>query len=175
MRLPFLPTLLVAAAVATMIGLGIWQLQRAEWKEALIAQLDAANASVRPETRDCRPVAPPIVRAGHNRSQESGYSYIVTCADAAGLTVDLGWSQRPDAIRSILPATRFTGRIVRRGNAPALLVVDPPVAPLQPSAVPTAAELPNNHRLYAIQWFFFAAAAGVIYVLALRRRQRPSS
>ena len=29
-RLPLIPTLVVAAAVATMIWLGIWQLQRAE-------------------------------------------------------------------------------------------------------------------------------------------------
>jgi surfeit locus 1 family protein len=35
--------------------------------------------------------------------------------------------------------------------------------------------VPNNHLLYAIQWFFFALAAAVIYVLALRRRtQQPS-
>ncbi len=30
MRFPILPTLLVAAAVATMIALGIWQLRRAD-------------------------------------------------------------------------------------------------------------------------------------------------
>jgi surfeit locus 1 family protein len=28
----------------------------------------------------------------------------------------------------------------------------------------------NNHLLYAGQWFFFALAAAVIYVLALRRK-----
>ena len=37
-RLPILPTIIVAAAVAVMIGLGIWQLQRAEWKNRLIAE-----------------------------------------------------------------------------------------------------------------------------------------
>ena len=30
-RLPLIPTIVVAAAVAVMIGLGVWQLQRAEW------------------------------------------------------------------------------------------------------------------------------------------------
>ncbi|HEX6072551.1 MAG TPA: SURF1 family cytochrome oxidase biogenesis protein, partial [Sphingomicrobium sp.] len=34
-RLPVIPTIVVAAAVAAMIGLGIWQLQRAHWKEGL--------------------------------------------------------------------------------------------------------------------------------------------
>jgi cytochrome oxidase assembly protein ShyY1 len=32
--------------------------------------------------------------------------------------------------------------------------------------------MPNNHLLYAIQWFFFALARGLIYVLALERRQK---
>jgi surfeit locus 1 family protein len=42
MRLPLVPTLIVATAVAVMIGLGIWQLQRKGEKEALIAQYRAA-------------------------------------------------------------------------------------------------------------------------------------
>jgi surfeit locus 1 family protein len=32
--------------------------------------------------------------------------------------------------------------------------------------------VPNNHLSYAIQWFFFATTAVVIYVLALRKRWR---
>src|SRR5205085_173423 len=35
-RLPLIPTIIVAAAVAIMIGLGVWQLQRARWKEGLL-------------------------------------------------------------------------------------------------------------------------------------------
>ena len=42
-RLPLVPTIIVAAAAALMIGLGIWQLQRARWKDALIAQYAAAQ------------------------------------------------------------------------------------------------------------------------------------
>src|SRR3954471_15882250 len=40
MRLPIVPTILVAAAVATMIALGIWQLHRADEKEALRARFE---------------------------------------------------------------------------------------------------------------------------------------
>ena len=40
------------------------------------------------------------------------------------------------------------------------------------SALPTPDSIPNNHLSYAIQWFLFAAIAGVIYVLALKRRER---
>jgi cytochrome oxidase assembly protein ShyY1 len=41
-RLPLIPTIVVGLAVAAMIGLGIWQLERRAGKEALLAQL-AAN------------------------------------------------------------------------------------------------------------------------------------
>ncbi len=37
-RLPFWPTLIVGIAIAIMIGLGVWQLQRMAWKEALLAE-----------------------------------------------------------------------------------------------------------------------------------------
>jgi cytochrome oxidase assembly protein ShyY1 len=36
--------------------------------------------------------------------------------------------------------------------------------------VPSAADTPNNHLAYAGQWFLFAAAALIIYILAVRRR-----
>ena len=45
-RLPVIPTIIVVAAVAVMIGLGIWQLQRAQWKEGLLARY--ANAEKLP-------------------------------------------------------------------------------------------------------------------------------
>ena len=38
------------------------------------------------------------------------------------------------------------------------------------SAPPSLDSIPNNHLFYAAQWFFIAAAALVIYVLALRKR-----
>ena len=42
-RLPVIPTIFVLAAVAAMIGLGIWQLQRARWKDGLIARYAQAE------------------------------------------------------------------------------------------------------------------------------------
>ena len=41
-RLPLVPTLIVAGAVAVMVALGVWQLGRAEWKGDLIARYTAA-------------------------------------------------------------------------------------------------------------------------------------
>ena len=52
------------------------------------------------------------------------------------------------------------------------LVATQPVVGLTALARPSPDQIPNNHLLYAIQWFIFAVAAAVIYVLALRKRQQ---
>ncbi len=163
MRLPLLPTLVVAAAVAVMIALGFWQLERKEWKEALIAE---ARGDLGAQTYDCAIDATPEVRAGRSRQGESGYRYIVPCNRSFRL--DVGWSKRPDA----LPRVVLNGKVeavAEIGNG-RLIVATQPVAPLAPSGLPSAEDIPNNHLFYAIQWFFFASAAIVIYLLALRRK-----
>ena len=57
--------------------------------------------------------------------------------------------------------------------ARAMLIADTPAPGLRASAVPSADNTPNNHLAYAVQWFLFAAAALLIYFLAVRRRLRP--
>ena len=190
MRIPFLPTLLVGAAVATMVALGIWQLNRAQWKEGLIAQY-RANSQL-PET--AWPSVPPTddsllyrrasgycmevvgwrAVAGRSASGETGWSHIASCrtggAEGPGMQVDMGWSKS-----SAAPAG-WSGGPVRGVIAPdsahrIRLVSAEPAQGLQPSAPPSPALTPNNHLMYALQWFFFALAAAVIYWLALRRRQ----
>ena len=37
-QIPIIPTIFVAAAVAVMIALGVWQLQRASWKHELVSR-----------------------------------------------------------------------------------------------------------------------------------------
>ena len=115
-RLPILPTILVAAAVAVMIGLGVWQLSRAEWKERLIAQYRAAEKlppiafPTAPATGEAplfrwatgfclKPVSKRAV-AGANRRGETGYVHIVLCstgAEGPGMAVEVGWSKDPNA------------------------------------------------------------------------------
>ena len=51
-----------------------------------------------------------------------------------------------------------------------MLVADQPATGLRASAKPSPDTVPNNHVSYAVQWFLFAAAALVIYVLALRKK-----
>ena len=191
MRLPVLPTILVAAAVAAMVGLGIWQLQRSQWKQGLIARFEA-NQSL-PETG--WPAVPPsgdslLYRrasgfcvevkgwraiAGRNRSDQPGWAHIAACrtggAEGPGMQVDMGWSKS-----SAAPAWKggnVTGTIVPDREHRIRLVSEAAAAGLEPSAVPRPADMPNNHLAYAVQWFLFAALAGIIYVLALRRRERP--
>jgi surfeit locus 1 family protein len=52
------------------------------------------------------------------------------------------------------------------------LVAAEPGPGLAASAPPSPDSIPNNHLSYAIQWFLFAGIAGVIYILALRKRER---
>ena len=190
-RLPIAPTIVVAAAIALMIGLGIWQLQRARWKEDLLAQYAAAQKQppitwptvplksdqlplFRNATGVCLRPAGHRAIAGENRSGEPGYVQIVDCATGAegpGMSVEVGWSKDPNAkinwnggpVSGVIAPDRRTGMRLVAASAP---------PGLQPSAPPSLSSIPNNHRSYAIQWFSFAAVALIIYGLALRRRWR---
>jgi len=180
-RLPIIPTILVAAGVAVMIGLGVWQLQRAQWKEGLIRELEGSN-QYRTMSFACTMDGKPEVRAGRSAEGESGYRYLMPCASRRqdgdqvqvqeGL-IDIGWSKRPDLLPSVRLTRTFTGTYAAgEASSRQILVLDEPLPPLEKSGLASPADLPNNHMLYAMQWFFFALAAAVIYVLALRRRRR---
>ena len=182
-RIPLFATLLVLAAIAVMIALGLWQLRRMHEKEALLARYASASslsadvpfpqseAAAEPllyrhSRIDCRAVSDATTKAGSNAQGESGLAHYVTCALPGGgrAAVVLGWSRDPG-----VPGWR--GGQVMGVIAPGpRLVADPPLAGLQANARPDPAELPNNHLSYAVQWFLFAGTALVIYVIALRRR-----
>ena len=53
-------------------------------------------------------------------------------------------------------------------------MTDTPAAGLEANPAPDLSSVPNNHLAYAVQWFIFAALAGIIYALALRRRMKPA-
>ena len=188
-RLPVIPTIIVLAAVALMIALGVWQLQRAKWKEGILSRYARAEklppvefptAPLRDDqlplfrhaTGVClRPIGQRAV-AGENRAGEPGYVHIVDCATGAegpGMSVEVGWSKNPNA------TVNWTGGpvsgIIGPDRATRLRLVAASAPPgLEPSGRPSLSSIPNNHRSYAAQWFAFAAIASVIYVLALRKR-----
>lgn len=192
-RFPILPTLIVGAAVATMIGLGLWQLRRAHWKDSLLARyeqnrhLPAAafpKSPIHADERllfrraiaDCLQTVSWSARSGRNRAGEAGWRHIAMCRNSAtrpDIAVDFGWSNKGDSPPAYRAGT-ITGTIGPDRDHILLLVSDKPAPGLQASAPPSFDDIPNNHRAYAIQWFFFAAVAALIYVLALRRR-RPAS
>lgn len=188
-RLPIPPTILVAAAVAVMIALGVWQTRRAEWKEGLLARYATADrqpAMAWPMIAGREEQLPMFRRAsglcllpaltkavaGQNRAGEPGYVFLVDCvtgAEGPGMRVELGWSKNPQA-RFVWAGGPVNGVIAPDKQTRMRLVADRSPAGLEPSARPNLAAISNNHRLYAIQWFAFAAIALVIYALALRGR-----
>ena len=188
-RVPILPTLVVAAAVALMIGLGVWQLQRAKWKDSLLAQYSKADALppiafptvpvrddqlpfFRHATGVCLRTVGHRALAAENLRGEPGYGHVVDCAtgtEGPGMSVEVGWSKDPNAKVNwsggpvsgiIVPDRRTRMRLVAASAPPGL----------EAAAPPSLASIPNNHRSYAVQWFAFAAVAMVIYALAVRKR-----
>ena len=194
-RLPIVATVVVIGAIAVLIALGTWQLERAVWKEQLLARY--ANAEKMPPVT--WPTAPvesanlPLFRhatgvclravgkraiAGENRSGESGYVQIVDCATGAegpGMSVEVGWSKNPNVrvqwaggpVSGIIVPDRFSRIRLVAGSAP---------PGLEPSAVPsveTASSItPSGHRMYAATWFALALAALIIYIIAVMKRGR---
>ena len=190
-RIPFWPTLVVVAAVATMIALGVWQLQRREGKEALIARYSAAQtlsstvdwprdatareaALFRHSSLTCERVLARGAVAGHSASGETGWAQTATCAlDAKNggggrAEVVLGWARDPK--QAEWAGGEVRGFVAPGANDRARLIAAPPLAGLAPSAHPDPRDMPNNHLAYAVQWFIFAAMAAVIYGLAVRKR-----
>jgi|SRR5947209_14056990 len=192
-RLPLVPTLVVAAAVALMIALGVWQLQRAKWKEALLERYAAAERLppvtwptvplkreqlplFRHATGVCLKPAGRRAIAGENRAGEPGYAQIVECvtgAEGPGMSVELGWSKDPNA-KIAWRGGPVSGIIVpdRRSRMRLIAATAPPG--LEPSRTPDVSSAspitPGIHRGYAATWFSLAAAALIIYALAVRKR-----
>ncbi|MBB5684186.1 SURF1 family cytochrome oxidase biogenesis protein [Sphingobium boeckii] len=113
-RIPLIPTILVGLAMAIMIAMGVWQIQRKGEKEALLA-LYAANlrkpemafpamapvpdeAMFRRSAATCLEVTGWRIEGGRALSGGTGYRQIASCrtgAEGPGLLVDLGVTQDP--------------------------------------------------------------------------------
>ncbi|KQM94155.1 hypothetical protein ASE70_12270 [Sphingomonas sp. Leaf22] len=200
-RLPILSTLIVLLAVAAMVALGLWQLQRRAEKAALIAHASAnLDRPVQPlpsritddllfarVTATCARVGDWTMGAGRAVDDSSGYRHIASCTGPTGqvFRVDLGVAADPK-LRPLWSGGAVAGtlshapggptlldRMTGRATPPAPMIVsDTPAPGLKASRRPDPASLPDNHLAYAIQWFAFALAAVIIYLLALRRRSR---
>ena len=196
-RIPIVATIVVTIAVAAMIALGLWQLlDRAPKKEAYLAQL-AANPARPPIAFPAVPDQSLLFRRASGRCVEpvaqrlagagaAGFRLIVECRTGAagqGMIVQLGttpdpgfkgrWAGGPvSGFISHAPDSRsLIGSLFDHSPQRLMLVADTPALGLGANGRPDLSSVPNNHLSYAVQWFFFAAIAAVIYVLAVRRRR----
>ncbi|WP_310530974.1 SURF1 family cytochrome oxidase biogenesis protein [Novosphingobium sp.] len=194
-RLPVIPTVVVLIAVAIMIRLGFWQLDRLGQKESQMLHYEAAqNLPIAPlgvmpgddtflfrrAALFCKRVESYRDIAGRSSKGESGWARVAHCVTGGdvvaptigdamqGADITLGWSR--DLVPVKWEGGQVLGVIVPGANHVPRLVADPPLAGLQASARPDPKDVPNNHLAYAVQWFLFAGIALVIYLLAVRKR-----
>jgi len=192
-RLPVVPTLIVLAAVALMIALGVWQLQRAKWKEGLIARYAAADRLppmafptaplhkdqlplFRHATGVCLRILGQRAIGGENRAGEPGYVHIVDCVtggEGPGMSVEVGWSKDPNA--KVNWAGGPVSGVIAPDRVHRMRLVAASAPPgLEPSKVPDVTSVspitPAGHRGYAATWFGLALIALLTYVLAVRKR-----
>lgn len=138
-RFPVIPTLMTLVMFVTLIGLGIWQLQRRDWKHALIAEAKAAQSLPLLEPADyfkamtgeasvqyrraelpCSPgeVLPYDLKGGSSDGGVSGYMVLVSCRPnkkPPDIVAVAGWTRRPDAAQvPIRVDTVFRGLIIER-------------------------------------------------------------
>lgn len=200
--IPIVATIVVLLAVAAMIGLGIWQLQRRHEKLAALERY-AANlhappiawprfgtgdeALFRKSSAYCLRPLSWSREAGRDASGKPGWRQIVTCAIGAEgppLIVQLGVAASPEGhpdwkggelagwISHAPDHRSLIAGLFDRTPKPLMLVATTPVAGLAANPGPDLSAVPNNHLAYAVQWFVFAAIALIIYAIALRRRLR---
>lgn len=197
-RFPLIPTIVVGLAVALMIVLGFWQLDRRGQKAAQLAQL-ATNFEKPAMAFPASPVGDEhlfrrasamcleVVGWRKEGAGANGFRSIAECGtgvEGPSLLVDMGTAKNP-TFQPVWKGGPVTGSIAQAPDhrpmfagiwdrtPRTLMLVSERAAPgLTPTARPTIASVPNNHLAYAVQWFLFAAVAAIIYVLALRLRQR---
>ena len=200
-RVPIIPTIIVIAAAAVMVTLGVWQLGRMDEKEALIAQYEANENLPVLRAFEAFPTGADSINvshlddslfrtveiacanprdwkgvAGRNANDQAGYVHMFACDEAvsdddSGTVLFATIGWSRSPQRPEWNGGTVTGILSTAGND-FEVVVSEPRASLEPLAKPDPSDLPNNHLAYAGQWFFFALTALVIYFLALRRRRR---
>lgn len=187
-RIPIVPTLVVLIAVAIMIRLGFWQIDRLHQKQAMLARYSVAQgmsadvpwprtdaerdrALYRRSSLACERVLSMTAVSGRNDKAEPGWAQVARCAiDGGEADVVMGWSR--DLAKPAWRGGEVSGYVAAEGKHAVRLIADPPVGGLTANARPDPRDLPNNHLSYAVQWFLFAVTALVIYGLVLRGRWR---
>mgnify|MGYP006272088869 CR=1 FL=1 len=218
------PLILGLLGTAILVSLSVWQVQRLEWKEGLIAEIEgrlAAEPVPVPQDPDPardeflrvnaegRLAGPPVHVLTTRRPFGPGFRVIapVALADGRRVMADLGFideAERGDVMPPAGTALSLTGalfwpesadapppedglffsRAVDRLAAalearPVLIVAESHSLGPVPRAERLGADLPNNHRNYAITWAALAvtwAAMSMLWARSrLRRGQAPAT
>lgn len=204
-RIPIAATLVVCAAISLMIKLGLWQLQRADEKNALLARY--AVASNLPEmaypafaTGDdllfrraggiCLEPLTPRVEGGLNTTGDAGWRHIVSCrtgAEGPGMTVDIGWSREFDTVAvwkggpvhgiiSRQPDHRsLVARALGKSIAPGLMLVAAQPAQGLEASAPPSINDVPNNHLAYAVQWFLFAAIAAIIYGLALRRRRQAA
>lgn len=201
-RLPIISTIVVALALAAMIALGFWQLQRRDEKNAALVRY-AENMSrpamafpripvgdeylFRHASAMCLEVIGWQQQGGRNRKGDTGWRQIAQCrtgAEGPVLLIDVGVAKDPKfkpewgggpitgTITHAPDSRTLLGSLFDRRPKSLMLIADLAAPGLEVTAKPDLSSVPNNHLAYAVQWFLFALVALVIYLLALRWREK---
>lgn len=201
MRFPLLPTLLVAAAVATMIALGVWQLRRADEKEALQRRYERnltlpamalppgalADETLlyRRATAFCLDVTGWRRTGGKSASGQGGTRFVADCrtgAEGPGFAADMGVSADPKA-QPAWKGGELSGRIVAEPRSGSLFErltgKSPPPRPMIVSETPApglqASAPPGadapNNSLAYAFQWFFFAAAAAAIYVLALRKR----
>lgn len=202
MRFPLIPTVLVAAAVATMIALGLWQLRRADEKTALQSRYErnlALPAMTLPPgavvdesllyrraAAFCLEVTRWRTTGGKAASGQGGTRFIAECrtgVEGPGFVADMGVSSDPKA-KPAWKGGEVTGRIVAEPRSGGLFErlsgKSPPPRPMIVSAAPAPglqASAPPaaeapNNSLAYAFQWFFFAAAAALIYVLALRRRQ---
>ncbi|WP_312782762.1 SURF1 family protein [Brevundimonas sp.] len=146
-RFPVVLTVLTVLLLGVLLALGVWQVQRMQWKEGLIAGAEAAadqpplpltealrldNPEFRRVILTCRGLsAAPYVELQSIENSDAGVRLISACAVEGGpaLLVDRGFvaaevSARPPVDRADTMPVVITG-VLRRSPAPSALTPPP--------------------------------------------------
>ncbi len=162
-----------------------------EPRDFLDSTLGLKSVQYRRAQHICRPgtVRPYDLKGGASRGGQGGFLVLVSCRPPAtqaskppDIVVVAGWTRRPDAMSlSYTVDMMFEGLVIERpyGDAlddkgqrrPGFMLIPTTAIPgLEPSQLPSARDMPDNHLAYAGQWFGLAGALLAIYGLWLRRR-----
>jgi cytochrome oxidase assembly protein ShyY1 len=202
-RVPLIPTILVGLAIAAMIALGVWQLERRAEKHRALAtyaqnlgkpeiafpRFPVGDENLFRRARAmCLEVTGWQTQGGRSAKGTNGFRHLAECrtgAEGPVLLVDVGVIANP-TFKPSWKGGPVTGTITHApdhrsmlagmfSHAPKnlMLVADTAAPGLEPTARPSLDSVPNNHLAYAVQWFLFALVAAVIYGLALKWRGRP--